>query len=269
MRGSTSECVSRGAPTAITGKEYGVKRRLGTLQSLTSFEGKAILDVGCGVAAYSKIVKKYGAKIVVGIDINREYLGEAILDNLVLGDAHALPFRDSCFDITLMIEVLEHLSYESRALKECRRVLVEGGLLFLTLPNKFYPFETHGLKMGSITIPNMLGVGIPFLSWIPSFVRKRVETARIYTLRNVTKLLHEIGFKLVKVDYMMPPLDKLNNQKLAEILRRLLSKLETTWLKYFACHIIVVASKNIPARAKVSKKIKVKAWLHNFEENLG
>jgi hypothetical protein len=41
---------------------------------------------------------------------------------------------------------------------------------------------------------------------------------------------------------MMPPLDKLKQKNLSIILRRLLRKLEDTWLKYFACHIIVVST---------------------------
>jgi ubiquinone/menaquinone biosynthesis C-methylase UbiE len=240
--------------------EYGVKRRFETLQSLTSFEGKAVLDVGCGVGAYGRVAEKYGAKMSLGIDINREHLAKASLDNLVLADAHALPIRDSCFDAILMIEVLEHLSRESGALKEAWRVLNGDGLLLLTVPNKFYPFETHGLNMGSIEIPNMLGVGIPLLSWMPNFVRERVERARIYTFKHLTKLLYESGFDLVKVDYMMPPLDKLKDQNLAKTLRRVLRKLEATWLKYFACHIIVVASK----RARQAKELH-----HNTKQYLG
>jgi hypothetical protein len=41
---------------------------------------------------------------------------------------------------------------------------------------------------------------------------------------------------------MMPPLDKLKNRNLAAAVRKLLRKLEATWLKYFACHIIVVST---------------------------
>lgn len=126
----------RGAPTAISGWEYGVRRRLETLQSLTSLDGKTILDIGCGFGAYGFAAKKYGAKISVGVDINRKYLKKSALGLVVLADAHALPFRDSCFDVVLMVEVLEHLSYEIEALREARRVVKKGGLLLITVPNK-------------------------------------------------------------------------------------------------------------------------------------
>jgi ubiquinone/menaquinone biosynthesis C-methylase UbiE len=231
----------RGAPTAISGWEYGVRRRLEALQSLTSLKGKTVLDVGCGFGAYGLIVQNCGARMSVGIDINREYIKKSHLSLSILADAHALPFRDSCFDIVLMVEILEHLSHEMKALREAKRVLKKGGLLLLTVPNKFYPFETHGMRIGCVEIPNMFGIGIPFLSWMPSFVRERVERAKIYTQKQLLNLLHKQSFKLLKVEYMMPPLDKLKRRSFATALRELLRKLEATWLKYFACHIIVVS----------------------------
>jgi len=69
----------RGAPTAISGREYGVRRRLEALQSLTSLEGKTVLDVGCGFGAYGLAAEKYGAKMSVGVDINREYIEKSAL----------------------------------------------------------------------------------------------------------------------------------------------------------------------------------------------
>jgi len=231
----------RGAPTAISGWEYGVTRRLEALQSLTSFKDKMVLDAGCGFGAYCLVAEKHGAKMSVGLDISHEYLKESPLDFSVLADVCTLSFRDSCFDIVLMIEVLEHLSSEIKALEEARRVLKKRGLLLLTVPNKFYPFETHGMKIGYTEIPNMFGIGIPFLSWMPNFVRKMVERAKIYTQKQLFNILRKQGFEPLKVEYMMPPLDKLKRRKLAVALRKFLRKLEATWLKYFACHIIVVS----------------------------
>jgi|GEM_PF-4031045 len=43
--------LDRGAPTAVTGYEYGINSRLKSLFSLTSLKGKIVLDVGCGVGA--------------------------------------------------------------------------------------------------------------------------------------------------------------------------------------------------------------------------
>jgi len=167
------EVCSRGALTAVSGEEYGVKRRFKVLQSLTLFTNRTVLDVGCGVGAYSTVANKCGARMVVGIDINREYVRKASLDNKVLADACALPFKGSCFDIILMIEILEHLYFDTKALMEVNRLLTENGLLLLSVPNKFYPFETHGLKVDLAEIPNILGVGIPFFIMDAQFFKKQ------------------------------------------------------------------------------------------------
>jgi ubiquinone/menaquinone biosynthesis C-methylase UbiE len=125
----------RGAPTAINGREYGVKRRFEALQGLCRFKGKQLLDIGCGFVAYGLAAERLGASMSVGIDINYEYLNKSMLDLFVLADAHAIPFRDHCFDIVLMVEVLEHLSHEIEALKEAKRVLKNRGILLTTVPN--------------------------------------------------------------------------------------------------------------------------------------
>jgi len=42
--------------------------------------------------------------------------------NSVQGDAHSLPFRDKCFDVVVMADVLEHILYPTQALVEAKRV---------------------------------------------------------------------------------------------------------------------------------------------------
>jgi hypothetical protein len=73
------------------------------------------------------------------------------------------------------------------------------------------------MKINNIHIPNMLGIGIPFLSWMPDFIRKKFETAKIYTQKRLLNILREAGFKDIKVDYMMPPLDKLKQRNFSKL----------------------------------------------------
>lgn len=209
---------------------------------MTSLQGKIVLDVGCGFGAYGLAAEECGASRAVGIDVNREYIKRSILELSILADAQYLPLRDSCIDIVLMVEVLEHLPREMEAVREVGRVLKKRGLFLLTVPNRFYPFEIHGMKIGYAEIPNMFGIGIPFLSWMPNLVRKRVEMAKIYSQKKIIQTLRKASFEPLKVEYMMPPLDKLKYRTLANCLRRLERKLEGTWLKYLACHIIIVST---------------------------
>lgn len=125
--------LSRGAPTAFTGYEYGVKRRFETLLSSTSLTGNVVLDVGCGVGAYGKFVMKYGANFVVGLDINYEYISKPELIEKVQASADAIPFKNSCFDTVLMLEVLEHLPSDKKAIQEVKRISKKNSLLLVTV----------------------------------------------------------------------------------------------------------------------------------------
>lgn len=73
----------------------------------------------------------------------------------VVGDAHALCFRDAQFEQVLCTEVLEHLCEPQRAIDEMMRVLEPGGVLLLTTrflfpihdaPGDFFRYTRFGLQ---------------------------------------------------------------------------------------------------------------------------
>ena len=93
----------------------------------------------------------------------RTVVGGDYTDNLLTGakkyyngrvpllrlDAHALPFRDSSFDMVLLYEAIYYLANPEHFLDECRRVLREKGMLLLCTVNKEWsdfnpsPFSTR------------------------------------------------------------------------------------------------------------------------------
>jgi SAM-dependent methyltransferase len=79
--------------------------------------GAAMLDLGCGEQIFRDICAHTGFEYI-GID----YDGPG----MVLGDAHALPFKDDAFDFVISFAVLEHLRYPSVGLREAWRVLKPG-----------------------------------------------------------------------------------------------------------------------------------------------
>jgi SAM-dependent methyltransferase len=248
MTESTSESLTadRGFPTAVTGNETAVKKRFNILQGFVSLRNKTVLDIGCGFGAYSKFALDLGAKRVASLDMSHKYLLNALVIDRIQASGITIPFQDSCFDVALLIEVLDHLPFEKKALDEISRVLRPGGFIIVSVPNKFYPLETHGMRILSTDIQNILGIGIPFLSWIPHSIRKHFERARIYTQKELVHLLVSSGFHTLKIDYLMPALD----EKLFELLaidglrtslKRLLTNIERTNLRYLGCHILIIA----------------------------
>jgi len=148
-----------------------------------------------------------------------------------------LPFRDAVFDVVFCIETLEHVANEHAALCEMRRVLRHSGTLLLTAPNKWFPFETHGLR----GIPH--SYLIPFASWLPEPLHRRYANARIYTEHRVRQLLEETGWRDIRIDWMLPPFDMLRPRELQPLFRAIANTLDRTPLRRFGVSLIVAATK--------------------------
>ena len=108
--------------------------------------GGFMLDLGCGDREMAEICASTNLEYV-GMD----YSGTA---PDLLGDAHALPFRDDSFDFILSIAVLEHLRYPLVATREAYRVLKPGGL-FIGSVAFLEPFHMdsyyHHTHLGTFT----------------------------------------------------------------------------------------------------------------------
>lgn len=131
-----------GVPTGNTYDKYGttnpIERRLmasffGRLDALLpqSAPGR-VLEVGTGEGeVLDRMRARYPAAHVIGLD-----LPDVELAADVHGDAVQLPFPDDTFDLTLGIEVLEHLPDPAAALIEIARVTRPGGRVVLSVPNE-------------------------------------------------------------------------------------------------------------------------------------
>ena len=95
------------------------------VERFTAGAGK-VLEIGCGLRWYESHCR--GAEYV-GLDM------DPTLRPNVLAHAESLPFHDSCFDVIIMLDVLEHVADAEAALRECVRVLKSGGKLVITTPN--------------------------------------------------------------------------------------------------------------------------------------
>jgi SAM-dependent methyltransferase len=55
----------------------------------------------------------------------------------IVGDARSMPLADSCIDVVLITQVLEHVPDPIAVIAEIRRVLKPGGILLLSVPSVF------------------------------------------------------------------------------------------------------------------------------------
>jgi SAM-dependent methyltransferase len=94
-----------------------------------------ILDLGCGAGGMLEPLARYGS--VTGIDSQPElveFCHERGFNNVVVGSANALPMPDASVDLVTLFDTIEHVADDVGALRECRRVLVPGGRVFISTP---------------------------------------------------------------------------------------------------------------------------------------
>jgi SAM-dependent methyltransferase len=111
----------------------------------------SVLDLGAGNAPYREL---FGHTRYQTNDWTQSLHTGALAADIV-APADALPVADSSFDLVLCTQVLEHVPEPSRVLEECRRLLVAGGRLAITvpllwelheLPYDYYRYTSAGLR---------------------------------------------------------------------------------------------------------------------------
>jgi ubiquinone/menaquinone biosynthesis C-methylase UbiE len=232
--------VSAGAD----GSRHPAAQRAPTPGIADGFHGDRLLDVGCGNGAQTfRVLDRF--RHVVGLDVVREHLvtfhrALAGLDDIhcstVLYDGTRMPFRDGEFDAVLSIETLEHVRSEQQLLSEIHRVLRPDGMLVLSVPNKWWIFETHGANL-----PLLPWNRVPFFSWLPPAIHARYARARIYTRRGTVRLLTAAGFQVLASRYLAAPMDVIRNRALAGTLRATIFRGPGTRIPFLSTSIFIVA----------------------------
>ena len=116
-------------------------------------DGELVLDAGCGEGRHTLGACQRTGCAVYAVDIDEPSLkstkwwldtikeeGKCNGSSHVLkGDVLHLPFKDGSFNKVVCSEVLEHVVDDDEAVKELVRVLMDGGVLAVSVPT--YPTE--------------------------------------------------------------------------------------------------------------------------------
>ena len=105
--------------------------------------GKRVVDIACGSGYGSAMMAKQAIQ-VTGIDISEEAIEYCQKNyqlpnlNYLVGNVAEIPLTDSSVDVVVSFETLEHVDEadQIRFMAEIRRILVPGGLLIVSTPNK-------------------------------------------------------------------------------------------------------------------------------------
>jgi SAM-dependent methyltransferase len=203
-----------------------------------------VLDDGCGLGLYLDRLTAQ-AQAACGIEYERDRAREAGRRGLhvVRATAEHLPFPGNSFDLILSHEVLEHVSDDHRALEDIARVLRPAGRAVIFVPNRGYPFETHGIYWrGRYHFGN-----VPFVNYLPRSLRDRLAPhVRAYARRDLNRLATGLPLRLVEQRVIFGAYDSLIARwpRVGPWLRGALQALEDTPLHVFGLSHLWVLEKH-------------------------
>ena len=110
---------------------------------LSAWQGRTVLDLGCGGGFMSEALAARGAD-VIGVDVSgnaitiakRHAASRGLPISYLVGSGDDLPLASRCVDCVVCVDVLEHVECLDHVLDEIRRVLRPEGLFFFDTVNR-------------------------------------------------------------------------------------------------------------------------------------
>jgi methionine biosynthesis protein MetW len=157
---------------------------------LIDARGLRVLDLGCGGGHNGALLKRAGAREVVGVELDAGAAAQARkrLDAVVQGDLAHLDLAqlgDEPFDVILASDVLEHLADPEAVLARALTRLRPGGAVVVSLPNVAHV----------VVFANLLMKRWPRRS---SGIFDRTHL-RFFAKRDMVRLLEGAGLRVLRV----------------------------------------------------------------------
>lgn len=175
------------------------------LEMLEMSPSNKVIDLGCGTGRFSVRVKdRIGCNDILGVDLCDGSLKEAAkqisvkkadLDNV-------LPFQQNCFDAIVSNQVIEHLFYPVKFMKEIYRILKPNGYAVVSTENLASWDNIGALLFGhtpfSMQYDNgLLKIGNPFSPHERELKSGYTHShVRIFTYSSLRELAKFLSFKV-------------------------------------------------------------------------
>lgn len=222
-----------------------ISRRIEILERYPEFFNTEMtcIEVGCGTGiTINRLASRF--RQVLGIDIfdystqfeisRNKYGAKNSSFRKVDLENESLPEQ---YDRLISFEVIEHLRNED-SVAAYFGALKPGGMAAISVPNKWWVFETHGANL-----PLLPWNRVPFFSWLPRKIHEKYANARIYTPGRIINLLEKHGFTVVDFCYVTAPMDVLKDGWVKKMLLRYVFKQTSTEVPMLATSIFVIAQK--------------------------
>ena len=136
-----------------------------------------ILDVGCGPGGTTVSFLEFGT--VVGTDFSASALKIASqkgIKNVLKSNLLNPPFKNEIFDVITTLDVIEHINEDVEVLKKLQKLLKSDGCLIITVPAFQFLWSEHDVAVSHV---------------------------RRYNISTLAKILHNSGFKIVRISYFV------------------------------------------------------------------
>ena len=211
-----------------------------------------IIDIGAGTGRYSAFLADLGHN-VTAIDLVQKNVSQIKEKNKNItakkGDALKLKFKDNSFDIALLFGPVYHLfSHEDKlkAINEAKRVVKNGGFIFIMYLMNEYAIITHAFKEGALKESIAKGKIDENFQVITS----EEDLYSYVRINEINSLALECGLireKIIAVDgatdYIRPVLNKLSEEEFKIFIDYQLSICERTELLGASSHVMDILRK--------------------------
>lgn len=162
----------------------------------------SFLDFGCSTGYFGSFIKKAKKINVDGVEISDDRIEAAkYLDNVSSFDIDRPWPKDFTkkYDYIFFGDVLEHLTNPTNALKQCRSILKDDGMIFVSIPNIAHMSIRLELLKGDFIYESMGILDNTHLQY--------------FTLKTFTAAAKNAGFDAELVDYTVNDIPKDITQK--------------------------------------------------------
>ena len=164
-----------------------------------------ILDIGSNSSTVDFLKTIFPNSKIYSLNIDRESLKEIAKEHkdvkTVLCDCQKMKiFKNNYFDLIFSNQVLEHVLYPEKCLRESRRVLKRNGTMVLTTPN-LASWQNRLLLLFGYH-PTNYTVSEEFKNLgFPKFIKKEnlYDHPRVFSVRALKEILEKTGFDIVEL----------------------------------------------------------------------
>lgn len=195
---------------------------------LPDFEGKRVLDLGCGFGWHCLYAAEHGAASVVGVDLSEKMLEVArqknTFDNITYlhGSIDDVSFEHNSFDVVISSLAIHYIADFERLAKNIAHWLVADGQLVFSVEHPIFTaegsqdwFYDENGKIAHFPVDNYFYEGKRNAHFLGSEVTKYHRTLTSYLDSLLTN-----GFQIKRIVEPMPPENMLDIPGMKDEMRR-------------------------------------------------